>query len=1631
MTDYHLVPVSLTQAIAIAPDLTILVWDHDGRPVTFPWGADLIKAAVTAPQRPPLRTLSGGKARKLAANERWITIHPHGDDEPGQPVLIRMNADGTASIVAGAGGRLNALRLDHVKSDAEYRAQAKERKEERQAAHAEARAGLSEGERNRQDDLMAGANRKKIEHLIDYVVKVGPHFGMTEDQLTALIGKQRGDDKITSLGLGMARANQIKAVASQLQKRVAAVKQELLENHEKAAELGFGDVPLEEVPSKDKPSAAHVLDPEKVARSGAKGYQDEARKIAEQHGLSKDELSTEKQDVAISRTVDRMSENEGYQKHVLRTLGVDPKDQHAVEQAHATFGGDHGMARAFLAKARADMQAAHAVREGAKTRYEGLTPKGEAETGDAHPLLQDTSKLMDVLQADSELKRNLRQQQRVAQAANEGKISKAYQLQAEELDEPDVIQQLMKDRQVELDRKAYGALLARSEDLDSLGKHLATGAYSAINNAALVTTGQSFVPRETADLLGAAGTAQLTAWHLHRALTPDQMKDVAEGIAQHHAATNRAIANRAFNQSQGELDAAAGIRLGSADNPMDLAIANQLNHHRLTHLEEARRIVGTALGKLEGMAALSKAIHSRPVKELSIPVAGTIESAITHARALGLAPDDYQVHSQDAENQFLTIKGGGLAKLVQPEDAEAQRAARAANVIKRGDADEEGWLPEGIVNRPVTSIVEPTSNGEPEVTADTDALEHARSPEAMRAALESFIGKQRAAGRDARDIAADVSSLPFTRQVTGADPGREATWAKVRDAVVPADYKGKKLVQAFDALARQQGGGLVTQTLDGEPEALTHAAFNAINAVPAGSVAFKAPRDLTPQDKLALREAYLTHLAGVDPAEERKQRDEARQNRQEDAEHARQAMGLGIFGDIPAPPASAPDGDEQELPTTWNQFVTAMGGTHHALRAVQDHLRGQVVHRFAAEHAAMGAAPLQLGQQKVHQSDRFKEAAGSPERTRQYLERVREQQQQGQARTGSGQYAGGGRAIEENTQRLQQLGGSLFDLKDVQPQAAGPDLEHRATLGPEAEKHLAEVANRVGRAFDPRKGGVTMHPVSMSGKFAKQQRAIKLLDRVHRLGLHFGAGSGKTLTDIGAFTHLFHQGKVDKAIMAVPSVVQAQYGSEMLRYTDPTKGYKWFAKPGANLEERLAALKDPNTHMVVLTHAGLRDTLLHAWAQHEGMDPDHAPEAFGKLDREQKQRAMHDTLAHLGIDPGKLLGVVDEAHDLSNRKGKENSQMADVIDSAFAPAGYAMYQSGTPVKNDPSEVYDWLTKVRPDRYPPQRREDFIRRYGLDTEANREALQREVAPYFYADKIPSGAPRTDKDHVLPLTSWQKGRLQEIDRAYTRAKKQGKAGHVDVEALKAIDPRAFQDLSAEEQREVGEGKLDALGLVKNAGIKRTLNMAPPEHNAKIQHLVKLATGDHRGEPGVIFAHNLEAVHHIARALRDKGIRTGVLTGEMSSEDKAKARLGFNPEGDKRPTSDVLVVSDAGATGMNLQRGKWLAHYDVPDTAKNHEQRTARIDRLGQKQAITVHNLMADHPLEQRARQRLGRKYELGSIFQSPTEALDDTGLAHAITQARARRLGWKTLAKAAGAVQVDRPDPLMTLLAIAAR
>jgi hypothetical protein len=562
---------------------------------------------------------------------------------------------------------------------------------------------------------------------------------------------------------------------------------------------------------------------------------------------------------------------------------------------------------------------------------------------------------------------------------------------------------------------------------------------------------------------------------------------------------------------------------------------------------------------------------------------------------------------------------------------------------------------------------------------------------------------------------------------------------------------------------------------------------------------------------------------------------------------------------------------------------------------------------------------------------------------------------------------------------------------EAAPAALGADERH--TPGHVIEGQIAGMMEHVGANFKPGQPS-KLWGISMSGKYAAQQRAIKLIEANKRAVLAAGAGSGKTNMMLGAHAHLASQGKIKRSLMLVPSVVQGQFNGEALRLLEPGK-FKAHIQPGASREQRIAAYKDHSNHIAVMTHQSFRDDMVHLGAQHAGISEDEMSDRLQKMSPSERKAWVSSTWDKEGISFD--ASFVDEAHDTLNRAGKENSSLANVIEATGHHTPYHVYSSGDPVKNDASEIHSMLFKMDPERY--QDRGAFMRRYGGDTISAKNALQREMARYVFPTAITPDVQRTRTTEKVPLSAGQQQAMAALDKNLARARLAQRSGKVDVDAVKAISPESFEGVP-ESEHEAVAGKIQkAVGVLRSSAMNRIINAHPD--NAKVARAVELVKA--RGnKQGVVFARNRDSVEQYRKALEAAGKRVVVITGSDSAKEKDAKRRMFNPE-QGEAQADVLVASDAAAVGMNLQSGHYLIQHDTPLTAKTHSQRNARIDRIGQKNGIELIDMQADHAEERRSRDRLAKKYALKDMMADPLDGLDDTGLAGAIKARRQAAAG----------------------------
>ena len=120
-------------------------------------------------------------------------------------------------------------------------------------------------------------------------------------------------------------------------------------------------------------------------------------------------------------------------------------------------------------------------------------------------------------------------------------------------------------------------------------------------------------------------------------------------------------------------------------------------------------------------------------------------------------------------------------------------------------------------------------------------------------------------------------------------------------------------------------------------------------------------------------------------------------------------------------------------------------------------------------------------------------------------------------------------------------------------------------------------------------------------------------------------------------------------------------------------------------------------------------------------------------------------------------------------------------------------------------------------------------------------------------------------------------------------------------------------------------------------------------------------------LIFTEFVPTQAMLASELRDRGFEVATLNGQMAVEERVAAQKAF------AGTARVLISTDAGGEGLNLQFAHVMFNFDMPWNPMRIEQRIGRVDRIGQKHIVRATNFVLGDTVEHRVREVLEAKLE----------------------------------------------------------
>ena len=353
-----------------------------------------------------------------------------------------------------------------------------------------------------------------------------------------------------------------------------------------------------------------------------------------------------------------------------------------------------------------------------------------------------------------------------------------------------------------------------------------------------------------------------------------------------------------------------------------------------------------------------------------------------------------------------------------------------------------------------------------------------------------------------------------------------------------------------------------------------------------------------------------------------------------------------------------------------------------------------------------------------------------------------------------------------------------------------------------------------------------------------------------------------------------------------------------------------------------------------------------------------------------RRREHAERLARRGFD----IVIVDEAHHLRDR-ASQSYKLVDGLNKRFL-----LLLSATPVQNDLAELYNLLTLLKPGIF-------------------------KTFKEFRTAHMTAGKPRQPADP---------GRLRELMRGAmirnTRALVALRLPRRHATTLR-VEPLPDEAASYQDLAVAARGLAEGGGLARHRlALHHLLGAAGSSPAAAAAALARFAGGSSPGagwrvlaerwaalpagakeaalldlllrnptEKTLVFVRYRGTLDHLAELLAGAGIAFARFDGSLSGAAKDAAIAEF------RDSVPVLLSTESGGEGRNIQFCNTLVNFDVPWNPMAIEQRIGRIDRIGQQREIFVFNLVTRGTVEEAVLRLLDEKIAMFELVVGEVGAI----------------------------------------------
>ncbi|KGX90883.1 ATP-dependent helicase [Pontibacillus halophilus JSM 076056 = DSM 19796] len=330
------------------------------------------------------------------------------------------------------------------------------------------------------------------------------------------------------------------------------------------------------------------------------------------------------------------------------------------------------------------------------------------------------------------------------------------------------------------------------------------------------------------------------------------------------------------------------------------------------------------------------------------------------------------------------------------------------------------------------------------------------------------------------------------------------------------------------------------------------------------------------------------------------------------------------------------------------------------------------------------------------------------------------------------------------------------------------------------------------------------------------------------------------------------------------------------------------------------------------------------------------------------------------------LVIIDEAHKLKNHKTKNYEFVRSLKKK------YCLLLTATPVQNQLVDIFNLISILKPGHLGNY--EEFTKRFGKDRKqlSNDEHLKELVRKVMVRNLR----------HETGI-EWTERKVETVPIHFTE---------VEMEAYNYLSKitqmgSSFSNLTL--LRELCSSREACFMSIKKMMENEELNpnrrtdleemvqrLQRMPHHAKAQKVVELLEAK-PGEKFIIFTEYRASQFYLQWYLQQHGITSVPFRGGFKRGKKDWMKQLFQNH------AQVLIATEAGGEGINLQFCSNMINYDLPWNPMRLEQRIGRIHRFGQQSDVHIYNFALQGTIEEHV---LTLLYEKIQLFERVVGNLD---------------------------------------------